>query len=218
VRTESAVGNRFLFTGAQWNWEAGVYDLRNRVYSPDFGRFLQPDPLQFGGGDENLYRYVKNSPLNFSDPSGLYAIVRDSCGDVSVTLPITFVGPGATPAVVEKFSQGIEKHWSGTFGQYRVSTKVTVADKNTPGNRKNVIYVTQGDGRAYVRAPGLNTGIWPADRPGWTAAHEAGHLMRLPDRYTDKVGPHPGYEHNIMGVHGGVATAEDIQQIIKLNP
>ena len=218
VRSESAVGNRFLFTGAQWSWEAGVYDLRNRVYSPDLGRFLQPDPLQFGGGDENLYRYVKNSPINFSDPLGLYAIVRDSCGDVSVTLPITFVGPGATPAVVEKFSQGIEKHWSGNFGQYRVSTKVTVADKNTPGNRKNVIYVTQGDGRAYVRAPGLSTGIWPADRPGWTAAHEAGHLMGLPDRYTDKVGPHPGYEHNIMGVHGGVATAEDIQQIIKLNP
>jgi RHS repeat-associated protein len=218
TRSHSAVGNRFLFTGAQWNWEAAVYDLRNRVYSPDLGRFLQPDPLQFGGGDENLYRYVKNSPLNFSDPFGLYAIVRDSCGDVSVTLPITFVGPGATPAVVEKFSQGIEKHWSGTFGQYRVGTKVTVADKNTPGNRKNVIYVTQGDGRAYVRAPGLNTGIWPADRPGWTAAHEAGHLMGLPDRYTDKVGPHPGYEHNIMGVHGGVATAEDIQQIIKLNP
>jgi RHS repeat-associated protein len=217
VRTESAVGNRFLFTGAQWSCEAGVYDLRNRVYSPDFGRFLQPDPLQFSGGDENLYRYVKNSPINFSDPLGLYAIVRDSCGDVSITLPITFVGPGATPAVVEKFSQGIEKHWSGNFGQYRVSTKVTVADKNTPGNRKNVIYVTQGDGRAYVRAPGLNTGIWPADRPGWTAAHEAGHLMQLPDRYTDKVGPHPGYEHNIMGVHGGVATAEDIQQIIKLN-
>jgi RHS repeat-associated protein len=217
-QSESAFGNRFLFTGAQWSWELGVYDLRNRVYSPDLGRFLQPDPLQFSGGDENLYRYVRNSPVNFTDPLGLYAIVRDNCDDVSVTLPMTFVGPGATPAVVEKFSQGIEKHWSGTFGRYRVSTKVTVADKKTPGNLKNVIYVTQGDGRAYVRAPGLNTGIWPSDRPGWTAAHEAGHLMRLPDRYTDKIGPHPGYEHNIMGVHGGVATAEDIQQIIKLNP
>jgi RHS repeat-associated protein len=218
VRRDSAFGNRFLFTGAQWSEEAGVYDLRNRVYSPGLGRFLQPDPLQFGGGDENLYRYVRNNPLNSSDPLGLYAIVRDSCGDVSVTLPMTFVGPGATPAVVEKFSQGIEKHWSGNFGQYRVTTKVTPADKNTPGNLKNVIYVTRGDGRAFVRGPGLNTGIWPSERPGWTAAHEAGHLMRLPDRYTDKVGPHPGYENNIMAVHGGVATAEDIQQIIKLNP
>lgn len=29
------------------------------------------DPLGFAAGDANLYRYVGNSPTNFTDPSGL---------------------------------------------------------------------------------------------------------------------------------------------------
>src|SRR5438876_8041590 len=35
-------GVRYLFTGQQWYQELGLYDLRNRFYSPDIGRFLQP--------------------------------------------------------------------------------------------------------------------------------------------------------------------------------
>ena len=214
----SAVRNSRLFAGGQWLAEAAVYDLRNRVYSPHLGRFHQPDPMQFDGGDANLYRYVGNNPVNRVDPLGLYAVVRDNCGEVSVTIPIRFQGPGASPAVVEKFTQGIEQYWSGEFGRYQVRTQVTVAEKSTPRNLQNVIYVPEGNQRAFVYREGRNTGEWSSERPGWTAAHEAGHLMGLPDRYTDKVGPHPGYEQNIMGVHGGTATAADIQSIIKLNP
>jgi RHS repeat-associated protein len=43
----SAYGVRHLFTGQQWYSELGLYDLRNRFYSPDIGRFLQPDPIGF---------------------------------------------------------------------------------------------------------------------------------------------------------------------------
>jgi hypothetical protein len=48
-----------------------LYDLRNRFYSPDLGRFLQPDPIGFAGDPSNIYRYVGNNPVNRSDPSGL---------------------------------------------------------------------------------------------------------------------------------------------------
>jgi hypothetical protein len=34
------------------------------------GRFIGQDPIGFSAGDSNLYRYVGNSPLNGSDPSG----------------------------------------------------------------------------------------------------------------------------------------------------
>ncbi len=65
---------RNLFTGQQWYSEIGLYDLRNRFYSPDIGRFLQADPLGFGGGDNNLYRYCSNNPVVYEDPAGLWQI------------------------------------------------------------------------------------------------------------------------------------------------
>jgi uncharacterized protein RhaS with RHS repeats len=40
-------------------------------YSPNLGRWLTQDPIGYEGGDANLYRFVGNSPTNFTDPSGL---------------------------------------------------------------------------------------------------------------------------------------------------
>jgi RHS repeat-associated protein len=69
-QSASAYSIRHLFTGQQWYAELGLYDLRNRFYSPDIGRFLQPDPVGFNGDATNLYRYCGNNPLTRSDPSG----------------------------------------------------------------------------------------------------------------------------------------------------
>ncbi len=69
--TLSAYGVRHLYTGQQWYGELGLYDLRNRYYSPEIGRFLQPDPIGFAGDPSNLYRYCGNNPVNLSDPSGM---------------------------------------------------------------------------------------------------------------------------------------------------
>jgi hypothetical protein len=35
------------------------------------GRWLMEDPEGFSAEDMNLYRYVKNSPTNATDPTGL---------------------------------------------------------------------------------------------------------------------------------------------------
>ena len=67
----SEFGNRFLFTGREWLSDLGVYDYRNRLYHPELGRFLQPDPKEFAAGDYNLYRYCHNDPVNKNDPFGL---------------------------------------------------------------------------------------------------------------------------------------------------
>jgi hypothetical protein len=46
-------------------------NFSNRDFSPALGRFLEQDPVSFDGGDTNLYRYVRNSPVDQIDPSGL---------------------------------------------------------------------------------------------------------------------------------------------------
>ncbi|MEK7281247.1 MAG: RHS repeat-associated core domain-containing protein, partial [Chloroflexota bacterium] len=70
VLSQSALGNRFLFTGREYDQETGLYHYRARAYDPKLGRFLQRDPVGYVAG-LNLYTYVGNSPMNWLDPLGL---------------------------------------------------------------------------------------------------------------------------------------------------
>ncbi|MFM0362931.1 RHS repeat-associated core domain-containing protein [Paraburkholderia sediminicola] len=70
--TEGKPESRFGYTGQQYLAPLGLYYYKARMYSPALGRFLQTDPV--GTADDlNLYAYVKNNPINFTDPFGLAA-------------------------------------------------------------------------------------------------------------------------------------------------
>ena len=66
-----SVVNPFQYTGRELDSETGLYYYRARYYDQSAGRFLGEDPVEFDGGDANLYRYVRNSPTNLVDQSGL---------------------------------------------------------------------------------------------------------------------------------------------------
>jgi RHS repeat-associated protein len=73
VRTISRYGNRFLFTGREYLYTLGIYDYRHRHYHPGLGRFIQTDPVGFGGDPLNLYRYCSGNPILHGDPTGLFS-------------------------------------------------------------------------------------------------------------------------------------------------
>jgi RHS repeat-associated protein len=66
----AASNNRSLYTAREEDG-AGLYYYRNRYYSSNLHRFISEDPKEFGGGSLNLYEYVANSPINYTDPYGL---------------------------------------------------------------------------------------------------------------------------------------------------
>ena len=64
----------YTFTGREYDPESGLLFYRARELDSKTGTFTQKDPIGFGGGDVNLYRYVFNSPVNYTDPLGLFGI------------------------------------------------------------------------------------------------------------------------------------------------
>jgi len=62
--------NQSQYTGRE-NDSTGLIYNRTRYYSPQLQRFVSEDPLEFDGGDVNIYAYVANSPTNYTDPYGL---------------------------------------------------------------------------------------------------------------------------------------------------
>ena len=60
---------RHLYTGREFDHTTGLQFNRRRWYDPQTGRWLSEDPLGLGP-DANPYRYVYNSPPNFTDPTG----------------------------------------------------------------------------------------------------------------------------------------------------
>ena len=60
----------YAFTGREWDPEVKLYYYRARYYEPGVGRFFSEDPVGLAEG-VNLYVYVRNDPVQFSDPTGL---------------------------------------------------------------------------------------------------------------------------------------------------
>ncbi|HET7709725.1 MAG TPA: RHS repeat-associated core domain-containing protein [Sphingomicrobium sp.] len=85
---------RMQYTGQLWLPEIGVYYYKARMYDPRLGRFLQTDPIGYRAGP-NLYAYVRNDPVNFTDPLGLlrqYTMPTDQFLDGMVAERIIVTG------------------------------------------------------------------------------------------------------------------------------
>jgi RHS repeat-associated protein len=83
VSSESSpsFSDRYKWTGREYDSETIFQFNRSRYYNGTYGRWTSQDPLGFDAGDKNLYRYVKNQPTLFPDPSGLELLVAGDAFD-----------------------------------------------------------------------------------------------------------------------------------------
>ena len=65
----TSTGNTYAYTGRELD-DDDLYYYRARYYDPTTQRFLSEDPIGFNSGDYNFYRYVGNTPVNLTDPTG----------------------------------------------------------------------------------------------------------------------------------------------------
>ena len=105
------------FQGMVLDPESGRYCTPHRCYNPATGTWLQPDPIGFSGGDVNLYRFVNNNPLRYTDPNGQVAIVDDAAeaagAIVIVGAVVGIAGGVATYQATGSFSQAFSAFGSG---------------------------------------------------------------------------------------------------------
>jgi RHS repeat-associated protein len=67
VLTSSKVGNRYTYTGREWDETLGLHHFRARWMSPPAGRFLGRDPIGYADGDA---LYLDVMAIVGLDPSG----------------------------------------------------------------------------------------------------------------------------------------------------
>lgn len=73
----TAEGSARGYTNHEHLDPVGLIHMNGRVYSPELGRFLSPDPIiqaPYYSQSYNRYAYVFNNPLRFVDPSGYTAV------------------------------------------------------------------------------------------------------------------------------------------------
>ena len=69
---DATAWNPYTYTSRRRDQATGLQYSRARTYAPDLGRFTSLDPMGFFDGP-NRYAYVKNDPIQFNDPYGLWS-------------------------------------------------------------------------------------------------------------------------------------------------
>ena len=122
----------FGFAGGLQDKDTGLVRFGLRDYDPAIGKWTAKDPIDFAGGDTNLFNYTDSDPVNWIDPWGLEKIVNgliyDDCGrligEVGLEDPNFLLDPINYIGGIGGVAKPLGK---------RLLSKTTVIPRKTPG-------------------------------------------------------------------------------------
>ena len=190
------------FTGQRENRELGLLYFNARFYVPSIGRFASPDtivPDPANPQSLNRYTYVRNSPLNFVDPSGHNEMwcndQNENNGGAGCGSMIDFEGDWTNDEKLAVYSGAIKikraferkgATFSSVYGE-------TVKFRKTGIDAKNLGEATRENGQHVILVNNVKGVTAASDKAGsmWTA-HELGHAFNnaLSPNQTE-----PDYKH-----------------------
>ena len=169
TQTGATGTNSYKFTGREDDGSGLVY-YRPRYYSPRLQRFIAEDPIGFEAEDVNFYAYVRNNPVNFTDPLGTFAI----------PLPLIPLIPPAIDA-------GIGILVGGTVGQI-ISNIINSADSAIyPDNPKTAPEKFKKIRKSKGQQCTDDGSVWEPD----TSDHGGDQWKRWPDKRAWEKGEPP---------------------------
>jgi len=129
----SAIGNRYLFNGREYDSRTGHYWYRTRYMDPEQGRFIARDTIGPWGDPNNLgnpFAYVGNNPWTHLDPYG----------ESLATDAIARIRPGNHEAYLK--NRAVSQAWWGGAGEGVRNASVIVYD-NLTIHQTNMYYLAQ---------------------------------------------------------------------------
>src|SRR5215213_7206582 len=233
----------YRYTGQEQDQALEVYNYNARLYDPALRRFYACDPA---GQYASPYTYVGNDPILLADPDGRDAVVTidDERRRIDINATVVLFGKDASPDAAIRFQNDILDRWHNRF-VYKIGGSDYSVNFNVPVIHSNITAAPSiwfGSATNYMELDYVDTersfvgGNWAAGayysdvtgNPG-LGAHEFGHLLGLPDRYTEQdpwtqflryyvvanSADPTGYENNLMNWHEtGTVYQADIESII----
>ena len=205
--SSGSLSNSFQFTARESDAETRLYYYRARYYDTSTGRFLNEDPIRFVEG-ENFYKYARNQPTYFRDPSGRASIgggFSPQClADLLNALNIIRDRIKTLPSCNCWFlSNGSHVPLKGFLDNPMFGIKFDPTGNSDPGEGDTLAYVDPGDPKKHKPSDPLNIFITPlgcASGPTHLAqdiVHEFGHLsMGHASGYYGPHRPLPDKDHN----------------------
>jgi RHS repeat-associated protein len=230
----------FRFPGQYFDNESNLSYNLHRDYNPNWGRYVESDPIGLAGG-LNTYTYVDGNALSNFDNSGLDVIPSINGNTLTITIPIGILGTLSESSkdgskgvlVANEMEERANKFWNQQQWQYgkcninihfivkynqnSLNNALVFDDLQDPSIYPSAVIFYRGHynfGRFYLKDVRQGSGFDPT--PAYV--HEFGHFMGLPDEY-DKTTqrPLPGWNNNIMAQVPGIVQQKNIDMLVKLH-